>query len=272
MVTLWKGWFTYWNSRELVCVRASFCWAQCAVMGGRGQWPVSFSSSTDIRGSFCSTVSHILRVLLFMSILSLWNNSGDACKILFSLFDGWNLSLSQYYISVSTFNLILESCLVTFFHEGVIACWDMMISLKWERRGCSYLDCFLEASRLTFLKSVPVQAELACLKNMLTAHLHNIRKLFQLRKVLCPPAVQETAAAVHALPLKRSQCTLPFWKPVSSGTAASQCVVTHAQQAAVLQTEARMWRNKILSKLKLRVITALIKTALLFSTKPVETK
>lgn len=48
------------------------------------------------------------------------------------------------------------------------------------------MDCFLEAARLIFLKTVQVQAELAFLKNMLTALLCNIKKLFQLRKVLCP--------------------------------------------------------------------------------------
>lgn len=48
------------------------------------------------------------------------------------------------------------------------------------------MDCFLEAARLIFLKTVQVQAELVFFKNMLTSLLRNIKKLFQRRKVLFP--------------------------------------------------------------------------------------
>lgn len=103
MVTLWKGWFTHWNSRELVCVRAceSFCWAPYAVLGGHGQWPVSVSCTTDKKESFRFAVSYVPQVLMFKNIPSLWNNAGGARVNLFSLFNGWDLSsftvLHLYY-------------------------------------------------------------------------------------------------------------------------------------------------------------------------------
>lgn len=154
-------------------------------MDRRGQWPVSFSSSTDTKGSFCLSVSCVPRIL-FMSIPRLESNSGDACITLFSLPDGWNLSPSQYYISIPTFIFILESCLVSWW-EGESQLIETWYFWKWERGGCSYLDCFLEAARLIFfLKTVQVQAELVFFKNMLTSLLRNIKKLFQRRKVLFP--------------------------------------------------------------------------------------
>lgn len=48
---------------------------------------------------------------------------------LFSLFDGWNLSPSLYYLSIANFNLILESGLVSLEGEGSnIACDDIFRS------------------------------------------------------------------------------------------------------------------------------------------------
>lgn len=132
MVTHWKGWFPYWNSREFVCVCAcaSFCWAQYAVMADMGN---DFSFSTGIRMRFCFAVLWALRILLFMIISSMWNNSVDVCITLFTLFGGWDLSPSLCILSIATCNLILESGLVSLEGEGSNrACDDIFRSERVE--------------------------------------------------------------------------------------------------------------------------------------------
>lgn len=134
MVTLWKGWFTHWNSRELVCVHAceSFCWAPCAVLGGHGQWPVSVSCTTDKKESFRFAVSYYPK---FLS-----SRTFPACEIT-QVVPEWICSVclmdgiyhhSLYYICITTSDVILESGLGG--ERGVITSWDVIIFLEARER------------------------------------------------------------------------------------------------------------------------------------------
>lgn len=222
-----------------------------------------FSSFTDTKAKFCFAVLCALRILLFMIIPSMWNNSGDGCITSFSLFDGWDLSPSLYYLSVATCNLTLESGLV---------------SLEWEGNNRACDDIFRserEENVVIWIASLRLPDWLS--EDSQCRQIWNIWRIYLLLfytmlgncscsgRCWTPPVVNKLQQQCVHCP-KRELMYPALLEPVSSGTAASQCMITHAHQAMVLQTEARIWRNKILRRLEFSAIIALIKTAFLHKT------